>query len=83
MTCLMQPEENFIVIDGQGNVVDIVDEQGNGASATEDFLGQLSLSALQGAVYLKEMKDGRTNWHISVLVCSLGYIGDRFRLRKR
>ena len=61
----MQPEENFIVIGGQGNVVDIVDEQGNGASATEDFLGQLSLSALQGAleslsIERKRRMDGRT-----------------------
>ena len=63
----MQPEENFIVIDGQGNVVDIVDEQGNGASATEDFLGQLSLSALQGALSIES-----TYVHLVTLVIGLG-----------
>ena len=49
MTSVLQPEDNFIVIDAQGNVVDLQDEAGPGTtSATEDFLGQLSLSALQG-----------------------------------
>ena len=48
----MKPDENYIVIDGQGNVIDLVDEAGNGTTATEDFLGQLSLSALQGKIVL-------------------------------
>ena len=46
----MKPDENYIVIDAQGNVIDLVDEAGNGTTATEDFLGQLSLSALQGTL---------------------------------
>ena len=48
------------------------------------FLGTIvTFRSARCSVYWKETKDGRTNWHISVLVCSFGYIGDRFRLRKR
>lgn len=66
VTSLMKPDENYIVIDGQGNVIDLVDEAGNGTTATEDFLGQLSLSALQGMWHRMDMPwdDASCNYYL-------------------